>query len=209
MVSYDDLKTLYKQFSDLCKTEGTERYPKILLDTFGSYNCDILTNISDYYMDYNITLGDYIYGPTEELCLDVFYSFNDFFEGFIDDSNKDNIKTKTKTYDSSILYLTLVWSISKFMSTCDELNDKLTYIFGCDITKTKISEISQCVIQFRNVVLNIFADYVDIKKLIIRHLNQKLDKKKKQINNILETVKEYQNECTLIEKQIKEYEDMV
>ena len=35
------------------------------------------------------------------------------------------------------------------------------------------------------------------------------DKKKKQINNILETVKEYQYECTLIEKQIKEYEDMV
>ena len=35
------------------------------------------------------------------------------------------------------------------------------------------------------------------------------DKKKKQINNILETVKEYQDECTLIEKQIKEYEDMV
>ena len=29
MVNYDDLKTLYKQFSDLCKTEGTERYPKI------------------------------------------------------------------------------------------------------------------------------------------------------------------------------------
>ena len=29
MVSYDDLKTLYKQFSDLCKTEGTERYPNI------------------------------------------------------------------------------------------------------------------------------------------------------------------------------------
>ena len=35
------------------------------------------------------------------------------------------------------------------------------------------------------------------------------DKKKKQINNILETVKEYKDECTLIEKQIKEYEDMV
>ena len=48
-----------------------------------------------------------------------------------------------------------------------------------------------------------------LKKLIIRHLNQKLDKKKKDIDNILETVKEYKNECTLIEKQIKEYEDMV
>ena len=35
------------------------------------------------------------------------------------------------------------------------------------------------------------------------------DKKKKDIENILEKVKEYQNECTLIEKQIKEYEDMV
>ena len=95
------------------------------------------------------------------------------------------------------------------MSTCDELNDKLPYIFCCDITDTKISEILRCAIQFRNAVLNIFSDYVDIKKLIIRHLNQKLDKKKKQINNILETVKEYQDECTLIEKQIKEYEDMV
>ena len=95
------------------------------------------------------------------------------------------------------------------MSTCDELNDKLPYIFCCDITDTKISEISRCAIKFRNAVLNIFSDYVDIKKLIIRHLNQKLDKKKKQINNILETVKEYQDECTLIEKQIKEYEDMV
>lgn len=35
------------------------------------------------------------------------------------------------------------------------------------------------------------------------------DKKKKDIDNILETVKEYNDECTLIEKQIKEYEDMV
>ena len=203
MVSYDDLKTLYKQFSDLCKTEGTERYPKILLDIFGSYNCDILTNIPDYYMDYNITLGDYIYDP-EDLCLDIFYPLNDFFDNIIDDSSKNN-----KTYDLSTLQLTLSCCISEFMSTCDELNDKLPYIFCCDITNTKISEISQCVIQFRNAVLNIFADYVDIKKLIIRHLNQKLDKKKKQINNILETVKEYQDECTLIEKQIKEYEDMV
>ena len=108
-----------------------------------------------------------------------------------------------------MLHLALSCCISGFMSTCDELNDKLPYIFGCDITDTKISEISQYVIQFRNAVLNIFADYVDIKKLIIRHLNQKLDKKKKQINNILETVKEYQDECTLIEKQIKEYENMV
>ena len=203
MVSYDDLKTLYKQFSDLCKTEGTERYPKILLDIFGSYNCDILTNIPDYYMDYNITLGDYIYDP-EDLCLDIFYPLNDFFDNIIDDSSKNN-----KTYDLSTLQLTLSCCISEFMSTCDELNDKLPYIFCCDITDTKISEISQCAIQFRNAVLNIFADYVDIKKLIIRHLNQKLDKKKKQINNILETVKEYQDECTLIEKQIKEYEDMV
>ena len=203
MVSYDDLKTLYKQFSDLCKTEGTERYPKILLDIFGSYNCDILTNIPDYYMDYNITLGDYIYDP-EDLCLDIFYPLNDFFDNIIDDSSKNN-----KTYDLSTLQLTLSRCISEFMSTCDELNDKLPYIFCCDITDTKISEISQCVIQFRNAVLNIFSDYVDIKKLIIRHLNQKLDKKKKQINNILETVKEYQDECTLIEKQIKEYEDMV
>ena len=203
MVSYDDLKTLYKQFSDLCKTEGTERYPKILLDIFGSYNCDILTNIPDYYMDYNITLGDYIYDP-EDLCLDIFYPLNDFFDNIIDDSSKNN-----KTYDLSTLQLTLSRCISEFMSTCDELNDKLPYIFCCDITDTKISEISQCAIQFRNAVLNIFADYVDIKKLIIRHLNQKLDKKKKQINNILETVKEYQDECTLIEKQIKEYEDMV
>lgn len=201
MVSYDDLKTLYKQFSDLCKTEGTERYPKILLDIFGSYNCDILTNIPDYYMDYNITLGDYIY-DSEDLCLDIFYQFNDFFDDIIDDSNKDD-------NDSSMLHLALSCCISKFMSTCDELNDKLPYIFACDITCTKISEISQRAIQFRNAVLNIFADYVDIKKLIIRHLNQKLDKKKKQINNILETVKEYQDECTLIEKQIKEYEDMV
>ena len=201
MVNYDDLKTLYKQFSDLCKTEGTERYPKILLDIFGSYNCDILTNIPDYYMDYNITLGDYIYDP-EDLCLDIFYPLNDFFDNIIDDN-------ESKTYEPSTLQLTLACCISKFMSTCDELNDKLPYIFGCDITDTKISEISQYVIQFRNAVLNIFADYVDIKKLIIRHLNQKLDKKKKQINNILETVKEYQNECTLIEKQIKEYEDMV
>ena len=203
MVSYDDLKTLYKQFSDLCKTEGTERYPKILLDIFGSYNCNILTNIPDYYLDYNITLGDYIY-DSEDLCLDIFYSLNDFFDDIIDDSNKNN-----KTYDLSTLQLTLSCCISEFMSTCDELNDKLPYIFCCDITDTKISEISQCAIQFRNAVLNIFADYVDIKKLIIRHLNQKLDKKKKQINNILETVKEYQDECTLIEKQIKEYEDMV
>ena len=201
MVSYDDLKTLYKQFSDLCKTEGTERYPKILLDIFGSYNCDILTNIPDYYMDYNITLGDYIYDP-EDLCLDIFYPLNDFFDNIIDDN-------ESKTYEPSTLQLTLTCCISKFMSTCDELNDKLPYIFCCDITDTKISEISQCAIQFRNAVLNIFADYVDIKKLIIRHLNQKLDKKKKQINNILETVKEYQDECTLIEKQIKEYEDMV
>ena len=203
MVNYDDLKTLYKQFSDLCKTEGTERYPKILLDIFGSYNCDILTNIPDYYMDYNITLGDYIY-DSEDLCLDIFYQLNDFFDDIIDDSSKNN-----KTYDLSTLQLTLSCCISEFMSTCDELNDKLPYIFCCDITDTKISEISQCAIQFRNAVLNIFADYVDIKKLIIRHLNQKLDKKKKQINNILETVKEYQDECTLIEKQIKEYEDMV
>ena len=206
MVSYDDLKTLYKQFSDLCKTEGTERYPKILLDIFGSYNCDILTNIPDYYMDYNITLGDYIY-DSEDLCLDIFYQLNDFFDDIIDDSNKDD--NEPKTYEPSMLHLALSCCISKFMSTCDELNDKLPYIFACDITDTKISEISQRAIQFRNAVLNIFADYVDIKKLIIRYLNQKLDKKKKQINNILETVKEYQDECTLIEKQIKEYEDMV
>ncbi len=206
MVSYDDLKTLYKQFSDLCKTEGTERYPKILLDTFGSYNCDILTNIPDYYMDYNITLGDYIY-DSEDLCLDIFYSLNDFFDDIIDDSNKDD--NEPKTYEPSMLHLALSCCISKFISTCDELNDKLSYIFACDIIDTKISEISQCTIQFRNAVLNIFADYVDIKELIIRHLNQKLDKKKKEINNILETVKEYQDECTLIEKQIKEYEDMV
>ena len=204
MVNYDDLKTLYKQFSDLCKTEGTERYPKILLDTFGSYNCNILTNIPDYYLDYNITLGDYIYDQAGHSCLDIFYPLNDFFDDIIDDSSKNN-----KTYDLSTLQLTLSCCISEFMSTCDELNDKLPYIFCCDITDTKISEISQCTIQFRNAVLNIFADYVDIKKLIIRHLNQKLDKKKKQINNILETVKEYQDECTLIEKQIKEYEDMV
>ena len=204
MVNYDDLKTLYKQFSDLCKTEGTERYPKILLDIFGSYNCNILTNIPDYYLDYNITLGDYIYDQAGHSCLDIFYPLNDFFDDIIDDTNKNN-----KTYDLSTLQLTLSCCISEFMSTCDELNDKLPYIFCCDITDTKISEISQCAIQFRNAVLNIFVDYVDIKKLIIRHLNQKLDKKKKQINNILETVKEYQDECTLIEKQIKEYEDMV
>ena len=204
MVNYDDLKTLYKQFSDLCKTEGTERYPKILLDIFGSYNCNILTNIPDYYLDYNITLGDYIYDQAGHSCLDIFYPLNDFFDDIIDDANKNN-----KTYDLSTLQLTLSCCISEFMSTCDELNDKLPYIFCCDITDTKISEISQCAIQFRNAVLNIFVDYVDIKKLIIRHLNQKLDKKKKQINNILETVKEYQDECTLIEKQIKEYEDMV
>ena len=204
MVSYNDLKTLYKQFSDLCKTEGTERYPKILLDIFGSYNCNILTNIPDYYLDYNITLGDYIYDQAGHSCLDIFYPLNDFFDDIIDDSSKNN-----KTYDLSTLQLTLSCCISEFMSTCDELNDKLPYIFCCDITDTKISEISQCAIQFRNAVLNIFADYVDIKKLIIRHLNQKLDKKKKQINNILETVNEYQDECTLIEKQIKEYEDMV
>lgn len=206
MVSYDDLKTLYKQFSDLCKTEGTERYPKILLDTFGSYNCNILTNIPDYYMDYNITLGDYIY-DSEDLCLDIFYPLNDFFDDIIDDSNKDD--NEPKAYEPSILHLALACCISKFMSTCDELNDKLPYIFGCDITDTKISEISQCAIQFRNAVLNIFADYVDIKELIIRHLNQKLDKKKKQINNILEEAKEYQDECNLIEKEIKKYEDMV
>lgn len=204
MVNYDDLKTLYKQFSDLCKTEGTERYPKILLDIFGSYNCNILTNIPDYYLDYNITLGDYIYDQAGHSCLDIFYPLNDFFDDIIDDSSKNN-----KTYDLSTLQLTLSCCISEFMSTCDELNDKLPYIFCCDITDTKISEISQRAIQFRNAVLNIFADYVDIKKLIIRHLNQKLDKKKKQINNILETVNEYQDECTLIEKQIKEYEDMV
>ena len=204
MVNYDDLKTLYKQFSDLCKTEGTERYPKILLDIFGSYNCNILTNIPDYYLDYNITLGDYIYDQAGHSCLDIFYPLNNFFDDIIDDSSKNN-----KTYDLSTLQLTLSRCISEFMSTCDELNDKLPYIFCCDITDTKISEISQCAIQFRNAVLNIFADYVDIKKLIIRHLNQKLDKKKKQINNILETVNEYQDECTLIEKQIKEYEDMV
>ena len=161
MVSYDDLKTLYKQFSDLCKTEGTERYPKILLDIFGSYNCDILTNIPDYYMDYNITLGDYIYDP-EDLCLDIFYPLNDFFDNIIDDSSKNN-----KTYDLSTLQLTLSRCISEFMSTCDELNDKLPYIFCCDITDTRKSEISQCVIQFRNTVLNIFADYVDIKNLLL------------------------------------------
>ena len=204
MVNYDDLKNLYKQFSDLCKTEGTERYPKILLDIFGSYNCNILTNIPDYYLDYNITLGDYIYDQAGHSCLDIFYPLNDFFDDIIDDSSKNN-----KTYDLSTLQLTLSCCISEFMSTCDELNDKLPYIFCCDITDTKISEISRCAIQFRNAVLNIFSDYVDIKKLIIRHLNQKLDKKKKQINNILETVNEYQDECTLIEKQIKEYEDMV
>lgn len=204
MVNYDDLKTLYKQFSDLCKIEGTERYPKILLDIFGSYNCNILTNIPDYYLDYNITLGDYIYDQAGHSCLDIFYPLNNFFDDIIDDSSKNN-----KTYDLSTLQLTLSCCISEFMSTCDELNDKLPYIFCCDITDTKISEISQCAIQFRNAVLNIFADYIDIKKLIIRHLNQKLDKKKKQINNILETVNEYQDECTLIEKQIKEYEDMV
>ena len=198
MVNYDDLKTLYKQFSDLCKTEGTERYPKILLDIFGSYNCNILTNIPDYYLDYNITLGDYIYDQAGHSCLDIFYPLNDFFDDIIDDSNKNN-----KTYDLSTLQLTLSCCISEFMSTCDELNDKLPHIFCCDITDTKISEISQCAIQFRNAVLNIFADYVDIKKLIIRHLNQKLDKKKKQINNILETVNEYQDECTLIEKTNK------
>lgn len=206
MVSYDDLKTLYKHFSDLCKTEGTERYPKILLDIFSSYNCDILTNIPDYYMDYNITLGDYIY-DSEDLCLDIFYQLNDFFDDIIDDSNKDD--NEPKTYEPSMLHLALSCCISGFMSKCDELNDKLPYIFCCDITDTKISEISQCVIQFRNAVLNIFADYVDIKKLIIRHLNQKLDKKKKQINNILETVKKYQDECTLIENEIKKYENMV
>ena len=204
MVNYDDLKTLYKQFSDLCKTEGTERYPKILLDIFGSYNCNILTNIPDYYLDYNITLGDYIYDQAGHSCLDIFYPLNDFFDDIIDDSSKNN-----KTYDLSTLQLTLSCCISEFMSTCAELTDKLPYIFCCDITDTKISEISQCAIQFRNAVLNIFSDYVDIKKLIIKHLNQKLDKKKKQINNILETVNEYQDECTLIEKQIKEYEDMV
>ena len=204
MVNYDDLKTLYKQFSDLCKTEGTERYPKILLDIFGSYNCNILTNIPDYYLDYNITLGDYIYDQAGHSCLDIFYPLNDFFDDIIDDSNKNN-----KTYDLSTLQLTLSCCISEFMSTCDELNDKLPYIFCCDITDTKISEISQCAIQFRNAVLNIFVDYVDIKKLIIRHLNHKLDKKKKDIDNIVEKVKEYQDECTLIEKQIKEYEDMV
>ena len=164
MVSYDDLKTLYKQFSDLCKTEGTERYPKILLDIFGSYNCDILTNIPDYYLDYNITLGDYIY-DSEDLCLDIFYPLNDFFDNIIDDSNKDD--NEPKTYEPSTLQLTLACCISKFMSTCDELNDKLPYIFCCDITDTKISEISQCAIQFRNAVLNIFADYVDIKNLLL------------------------------------------
>lgn len=159
MVNYDDLKTLYKQFSDLCKTEGTERYPKILLDIFGSYNCDILTNIPDYYMDYNITLGDYIY-DSEDLCLDIFYPLNDLFDNIIDDN-------ESKTYEPSTLQLTLTCCISKFMSTCDELNDKLPYIFCCDITNTKISEISQCAIQFRNAVLNIFADYVDIKNLLL------------------------------------------
>ena len=159
MVSYDDLKTLYKQFSDLCKTEGTERYPKILLNIFGSYNCDILTNIPDYYMDYNITLGDYIY-DSEDLCLDIFYPLNDFFDNIIDDN-------EPKTYEPSTLQLTLSRCISEFMSTCDELNDKLPYIFCCDITNTRKSEISQCVIQFRNTVLNIFADYVDIKNLLL------------------------------------------
>src|SRR5574344_103322 len=94
MVSYDDLKTLYKQFSDLCKTEGTERYPKILLDIFGSYNCDILTNIPDYYLDYNITLGDYIYDP-EDLCLDIFYPLNDFFDNIIDDNEQKTYEHKS------------------------------------------------------------------------------------------------------------------
>lgn len=206
MISYDDLKTLYKQFSDLCKAEGTSRYPKILIDTFGGYNCDILTNIPDYYLDYNITLGDYIY-DAEDLCLDIFYPINDFFEDIIDDSNKDD--NEPKTYEPSTLHIALSCCISKFMSTCDVLNDKLPYIFGCDITKSKISEISQFTIQFRNAVLNIFADYIDIKKLIIRHLKQRLDKKKNEINNILEEVKKYQDECNLIEKEIKKYEDMV
>lgn len=207
MVNYDDLKTLYKQFSDLCKTEGTERYPKILLDTFGSDNCNILTNSPDYYDAYSITLGDYIYGQSGESCLDIFYFLNDFFDDIIDDSNKDD--NEPKTYEPSMLHLALSWCISEFISTCDDLYDKLPYIFCRNITNTRLSEISQCAIQFRNAVLNIFADYVDIKKLIIRHLNQKLDKKKKQINNILETVKKCQDECTLIEKEIKEYEDMV
>ena len=162
MVNYDDLKTLYKQFSDLCKTEGTERYPKILLDIFGSYNCNILTNIPDYYLDYNITLGDYIYDQAGHSCLDIFYPLNDFFDDIIDDSSKNN-----KTYDLSTLQLTLSCCISEFMSTCDELNDKLPYIFCCDITDTKISEILRCAIQFRNAVLNIFADYVDIKNLLL------------------------------------------
>ena len=162
MVNYDDLKNLYKQFSDLCKTEGTERYPKILLDIFGSYNCNILTNIPDYYLDYNITLGDYIYDQAGHSCLDIFYPLNDFFDDIIDDSSKNN-----KTYDLSTLQLTLSCCISEFMSTCDELNDKLPYIFCCDITNTRKSEISQCVIQFRNTVLNIFADYVDIKNLLL------------------------------------------
>lgn len=116
MVNYDDLKTLYKQFSDLCKTEGTERYPKILLDIFGSYNCNILTNIPDYYLDYNITLGDYIYDQAGHSCLDIFYPLNDFFDDIIDDSSKNN-----KTYDLSTLQLTLSCCISEFMSTCDEL----------------------------------------------------------------------------------------
>ena len=205
MVNYDDLKILYKQFSDLCKTEGTERYPKILLDTFGSDNCNILTNIPDYYDAYSITLGDYIYGQSGESCLDIFYFLNDFFEDIIEDSSKNNT---TKTYNSSTLQLTLSCCISEFISTCDVLYDKLPYIFCRNITNTRLSEITQGAIQFRNTVLNIFADYIDIKKLIIRHLSQKLDKKKNDINNILKKVQKYQDECNLIEKQIKEYEDM-
>lgn len=61
-----------------------------------------------------------------------FYPLNDFFDDIIDDSSKNN-----KTYDLSTLQLTLSCCISEFMSTCDELNDKLPYIFCCDITDTK------------------------------------------------------------------------
>lgn len=68
-----------------------------------------------------------------------FYPLNDFFDDIIDDSSKNN-----KTYDLSTLQLTLSCCISEFMSTCDELNDKLPYIFVVILQTQKYLNFTVC-----------------------------------------------------------------
>lgn len=205
MISYNDFKKIYKQFSSLCNAKGDEDYPKILLDTFGNDNCNLLTNIPDYWCDYNTTFGDYIY-DLDDSCLGIFYTMTEFFHDAINDLNKDD--NDNKIYEISTLDSELSSCIFEFILACDELNNKLPDLFG-DINDKKISELLQCTIKFRDTFLNIFVDYIDIKKLIIKYLKQKLDKKEKEINNILKEVKEYQQECKSIKTQLKEYENMV